>query len=139
MRKIILNTILFFSIGGIYYFLEIAFDGDSHWSMALLGAICGYLIGRLNEKKLTWEMPLWKQVLLGECIVLPLEFVTGVVVNIWLGLNIWDYSNLPFNILGQSSLLFAFIFIPVILLGIFIDDYYRWIIMGEDKPRYKLL
>lgn len=125
-------------MGGVYYLLEIVFDGSSHWSMYLLGGLCGYLVGQLNERKLTWEMPLYKQILLGELIVLPLEFVTGCIVNLWLHLNIWDYSNLPFNILGQTSLMFAIIFIPVILLGILIDDCYRWIFLNEDKPHYKV-
>jgi uncharacterized membrane protein len=133
-----LNFALFMSLGAIYYFIEVLYRGYSHWSMFVLGGICGLAIGFLNEHKLKYEMPLWKQVLYGELIVLPLEFLTGCIVNLWLGWNIWDYSNLPFNILGQTSLLFAFLFIPVILLGIFIDDYYRWIIMDGEKPRYKL-
>lgn len=138
MRKVALNLILFNILGLIYYLLEIAFDGDSHWSMYLLGGICGYLIGQLNERVLTWDTPLWKQILIGECIVLPLEFLTGVIVNLWLGLNIWDYSQLPLNLLGQTSLVFGLVFIPVILLAILIDDYYRYFFMGEEKPQYKL-
>jgi len=125
-------------MGGIYYVLEIAFRGYSHWTMFLLGGVCGVLIGLINEK-FTWDTPLWKQILIGELIVLPLEFLTGCIVNLWLGWNVWDYSNLPFNILGQSSLLFVFIFMPVILLAILVDDYYRWLVMHEEKPRYKIL
>jgi len=138
-KYISLYTLLFLIMGSVYYALEIAFDGSSHFSMFALGGICGILIGLLNEHKLTWSMPLYKQVLLGECIVLPLELITGLIVNTWLNLNVWDYSNLPFNILGQTSLLFAFIFIPVILLAIFVDDYYRYFLMGEEKPSYKVL
>lgn len=129
---------LFLTMGAIYYVLEILFDGTSHWSMFLLGGVCGVCIGLLNEQKLKWDMPLWKQVLYGECIVLPLEFITGCIVNLWLKLNVWDYSHLPFNIMGQSSLLFAVIFIPVILMGIFVDDYIRYCWFGEEKPKYKL-
>ena len=138
LKVLALNLILFLIMGFTYYCLEILFDGDSHWSMFVLGGICGISIGLLNEFKLTWDMPLWQQILWGEVIVLPLEFITECIVNIWLGLNVWDYSNLPFNILGQVSLLFALIFIPVIILAILIDDYFRWFYLDGDKPKYKL-
>lgn len=125
-------------MGGVYYSVEILWDGSSHWSMFILGGVCGVLIGLLNEHYLTWDMPIWKQVLYGECIVLPLEFVTGLIVNVWLGLNVWDYSHIPLNIMGQTSLPFAIVFIPVILLAIFMDDFYRWLFLHEQKPKYSL-
>jgi len=103
-------------MGVVYYGLEVMFRGYSHWSMFLLGGICGILIGLINEHKFTWDAPLYKQILIGELIVIPLEFITGCIVNLWLGWNVWNYSNLPFNILGQVSLLFVFVFAPVILL-----------------------
>jgi uncharacterized membrane protein len=107
--------------------------------MFVLGGVCGVLIGLINEYKYTWEMPVWQQVLIGEAIVLPLEFVVGCIVNLWLGLDVWDYSKFPFNILGQISLLFAIFFIPVVLAAIALDDYLRYWFFGEEKPRYKWL
>lgn len=129
--------ILFAIMGVVYYGLEVMFRGYSHWSMFLLGGICGILIGLINEHKFTWDAPLYKQILIGELIVIPLEFITGCIVNLWLGWNVWNYSNLPFNILGQVSLLFVFVFAPVILLAIVVDDYFRWVVMGGRKPSYK--
>ena len=136
MRKLP-YVILFCVMGATYYLIELAFRGYSHWTMFILGGVCGVLIGLLNEHKLTWDMPLWKQVLYGELIVLPLEFIAGVIVNIWLGWNVWDYSDLWGNVLGQSSPLFALLFAPVILLAIFIDDWFRFFFMNEIKPKYK--
>ena len=129
--------ILFAIMGGVYYGLEVMFRGYSHWSMWALGGICGILIGLINEHKFTWDTPIWKQVLIGELIVIPLEFITGCIVNLWLGWNVWNYSNLPFNLLGQVSLLFVFVFAPVILLAIVVDDCFRWLVMGGRKPSYK--
>lgn len=129
---------LFGVMGAIYYWIEILWDGSSHWSMFVLGGVCGILIGLINEYKFTWDVPLWKQVLIGEAIVLPLEFVVGCIVNLWLKLDVWDYSSLPLNIFGQTSLLFAFLFIPIILLAIFLDDYLRYWLFAGGKPRYKL-
>lgn len=129
---------LFGVMGAIYYWIEILWDGSSHWSMFVLGGVCGILIGLINEYKFTWDVPLWKQVLIGEVIVLPLEFVVGCIVNLWFKLDVWDYSGLPLNILGQTSLLFAFLFIPIILSAIFLDDYLRYWLFDGGKPRYKL-
>lgn len=131
--------ILFIIMGAMYYGIEIIWDGSSHWSMFVLGGVCGVLIGLINEYKFTWEMPLWKQVFIGEAIVLPLEFLVGCVVNLWLGLNVWDYSDFPFNILGQTSLLFSILFIPIILSAIFLDDYIRYWLFDGGKPKYRLL
>lgn len=83
-------------------------------------------------------MPLWKQIGIGEIVVLALEFITGCIVNIWLGWNIWDYSSLPFNILGQICLPFAILWIPLILVVIVLDDYLRYWWFDEEKPHYKL-
>ena len=131
--------ILFIVMGIIYYTIEVMWDGSSHWSMFILGGVCGVLIGLINEKKYTWDMPVWKQVLLGEAIVLPLEFIVGCIVNLWLGLDVWDYSHVPFNILGQISLLFAIYFVPVIFAAILLDDYLRYWLFGEETPKYRWL
>ena len=138
IKYIILQLILGLSMGFIYYGLELLYDGQSHWSMICLGFLCGFLCGQINEHKLTWDMPLWKQILYGEAIVLPLEFISGCILNIWLKLDVWDYSELWGNILGQSSPLFSIIFIPVILFAIVFDDWYRYLLMNEEKPYYKL-
>lgn len=130
-------VILFVLLGLTYFSIETLWRGYSHWTMFLLGGLCGLLVGYVNEL-FEWSTPLWKQILIGEAIVLPLEFLTGVIVNIWLGWNVWDYSDLPLNILGQSSLLFALLFAPIIFFAILIDDYYRWLVMDEEKPRYKV-
>lgn len=91
--------------GAIYFGIEILYRGYSHWSMALLGGVCFVLIGLLDE----WQKhpPLLRQMVQGALIVTVLEFVTGCLVNIWLGWDIWDYSELPFNILGQICLYFT--------------------------------
>ena len=67
--------------------------GRSHWTMFILGGVCFVLIGLLNEG-IPWEMPLVLQGVMGSaCIVTPLEFVTGCIVNLWLGWGVWDYSG----------------------------------------------
>ena len=124
--------------GLLYIILEMAWRGRSHWTMFLLGGICFVALGLINEI-LPWDMPLWQQVLIGACIVTVLEFLTGCIVNLWLGWSVWDYSNMPGNILGQVCPQFFLIWIPVGLAGIILDDWLRYRWFGEEQPHYRLV
>lgn len=53
------------------------------------------------------------------------------------GVGIWDYSNMPFNIIGQICLPFTVAWYILSLLAIVLDDHLRYWIFGEEKPRYK--
>lgn len=68
--------------------------------MAFVGGVCFVLCGLVNEF-IDWKTPLLLQMLICAVIVTTVEFVAGVILNIGLGLNMWDYSNLKFNIMGQ--------------------------------------
>lgn len=140
IQKIIANFfkyLLIWEIGGItYYTVEILFRGYSHESMFILGGLCLVFIGLLNEI-FSFNMYFELQVIIGDIIVVGLEFVTGLIVNIWLGLGVWDYSNIPFNFMGQVCLLFALLWIPVIVLAIVVDDWIRYEYLGEEEPSYK--
>ena len=106
MKKI-LRPLMLVSIGGLlYYGLEILWRGYSHWTMFILGGMCFYLIGEINEY-LPWEMKLYKQIMIGVSIVTVLEFITGCIVNLWLKWNVWDYSSIPLNLFGQICLTYV--------------------------------
>lgn len=81
-------------------------------------------------------MPIWLQCVIGASIVTVGEFITGCIVNLWLGLMVWDYSNMPFNLLGQICLPFALAWVVLSGVAILIDDYLRYWLFGEDKPHY---
>lgn len=140
--KRLLKTGVLFGIGGtVYLLIEIiwrAFRNSTHthWTMFLLGGLCFIAIGAINEY-LPWETPFWLQAVTGACIVLMLEFIFGCILNLWLGLNIWDYSNLPFNVLGQICLPFAFAWVFLSGIAIVFDDYLRYWLFNEEKPRYQ--
>ena len=137
-EKIFKDLILALCGGGLYLLLELLWRGFSHWTMFLLGGGCFALIGLLNEL-FPWEMPLLLQGVIGSFgIVTPLEFVTGCVVNLWLGWGVWDYSDLPLNLLGQVCLPFALLWVPVAVAAVVLDDLLRWKFFGEKCPRYSL-
>ena len=130
------KEIILWLIGGLLYMgVELMWRGYSHWTMFVLGGICFVLLGRINEV-IPWDMPLWMQVLIGTAIITGLEFITGCIVNLWLGWKVWDYSNVPFNVLGQICLPYILLWIPISLAGIVSDDYLRHWLFKEEKPHY---
>jgi uncharacterized membrane protein len=124
--------------GCVYYGIEILWRGHSHWTMALVGGICFVLIGGINEF-FPWEMPLALQGVIGAAIVTAVEFVSGLILNIWLGLGIWDYSSMPLNLMGQICLPFSFLWIPLSIVAVVLDDWLRYFLFGEERPKYVLL
>lgn len=123
MKKTMMSSILFFIYGFMYYISEVLYRGYSHWSMFFLGGLCGVIIGLLNEKNKT--ISVLKQGIYGALIVTILEFIIGYIVNILLGWNIWDYSNVPFNFLGQICLPFTIIWFILSVFCIYLDDFLR--------------
>ena len=49
------------------------------------------------------------QSILGAIIITIFEFIVGVIVNIILKWNVWNYATVPFNIMGQICLPFSLI------------------------------
>ena len=124
--------------GALYVALEMLWRGRSHWTMALLGGLCFVLIGQINEL-FPWEMPLLLQGVIGSVVIVtPLELVTGCIVNLWLGWNVWDYSGLPLNLWGQICLPFSLLWVAVSVAAVVLDDGLRWLLFGEEKPHYTL-
>lgn len=137
MRKLYKYMTLLLIGGGLYVLVELIWRGRSHWSMFLLGGICFVCIGLINEI-IPWDMPLWQQILIGACIVTALEFLTGCIVNLWLGWDVWDYSGLPGNIMGQICPQFFLLWLPIALLAIVLDDWLRYWWWAEEHPRYNI-
>lgn len=132
------RELLLFTIGGMGYFcLELIWRGWSHPAMALVGGLCFIGVGQINEW-LDWNMPLVWQALLGAAVITAIEFVSGCILNLWLGLNIWDYSHMAGNILGQVCPLYMALWYLLAFPVIVADDYMRWRICGEAIPHYRL-
>ena len=138
MRSLTKHSILFIIGGFIYALIEIISRGFTHWTMFILGGICFVCIGLINEF-VKWEMPLWKQALIGGATVTILEFLTGIIVNIILKWHVWDYSSLPFNVDGQVCLLYSILWMILGPIAALLDDFVRWKIFREPKKKIKLI
>ena len=117
MKSIKKNSALFAVGGTLYPLLEILWRGYSHISMAFAGGICVVLINRVCCEVMKGKRLIVKA-LTGGGIITAVEFLIGLITNVFLGLRVWDYSNTPFNILGQVCLPFSLawtaISVPVI-------------------------
>lgn len=129
---------ILWGMGGVVYMLiETCTRGYSHWTMAILGGICFLAVGAFNER-LPWEMPLWLQMFWGGLLITTLEFVTGCIVNLWLGWDVWDYSTEKYNLLGQICPKFTAYWILLSAVAIILDDWLRYLLFDEEMPKYKL-
>lgn len=137
MKLLCKYLFLFMIGGGIYSLIEIGYRGHTHWTMFIVGGVCFILLGLINEL-IPWDLPMVCQMLMGGALITGVEFITGVIVNLILGWEVWDYSHMPLNILGQICLPFSLLWCLVSAVGIVLDDYIRYRLFGEEKPEYTL-
>lgn len=139
MGKHVSKALILALIGGASYVLmELAFRGKSHWTMFIMGGVLFLMIGAINEY-IPWETSLLMQGCAGSIMVTYSELLVGLVLNIWLGMGIWDYSDLPFNFLGQICLPFSVLWIFLSILAVIADDLCRWKLFGEEMPHYTVV
>ena len=138
-------SMLLWSWGGtVYFLLEVVFKtprGEPEqisWTMLVPAVILTIPVERCGEQ-LPWEVPLWLQALACALLVTAVELVAGVILNIWLGLDIWDYSHLPFNLWGQVCPQFSVVWWFLCLVFIPAFDWLRWSVEGGQKPRYRFI
>ena len=139
----ILSMLLWTWGGTVYFLLEVAYKtATGHperisWTMLALAVILCIPVERCGYQ-LPWETPLWLQAAVCAALVTLVEFCAGCVLNLWLGLDIWDYSDIPFNLLGQICLPFSLVWWVLCFLVIVVLDWIRYAVIGGDKPTYSI-
>lgn len=95
-----ITEIIVFALGaGAYGSIEVLFRGHTHWTMVLTGGACVLTFYFMLDRLMA--MPLVLAALTGAAIITAYEFCVGLLVNRWLGWQVWDYSDMPGNVLGQ--------------------------------------
>jgi len=126
-----------FLVGGaVYNLIEVLFRGYTHWSMTIAGGVCFLVIHLLNHG--IRRKGIFLRCLIGSAVITSVEFTVGVVVNLVLDLNVWDYSNMYGNILGQICPLFSLawflITCPACILSNLIRRFFDSIEQQEKIP-----
>ena len=108
---------LMFPIGACGYgLIEILWRGHTHPSMLLAGGTCFVFFAKIGEK--FKNSSLLKRAIIGSAFVTAIELIFGIIFNIILKKNVWDYSKLPFNFKGQICLLYSVFWVVLSLLFI---------------------
>lgn len=133
MHKVLLKHFTAFVIGALIYgMIEISARGFTHITMGLLGGISMIVIHLTNDARRD-GLNFFVQISLIAFFITAIEFITGEIVNVRLGMNIWDYSDIPLNFDGQICLPFVGIWLVLSAIGVVLDDYLRWKMFREDK------
>ena len=65
------------------------------------------------------------------------ELGAGLILNVWLKLDIWDYSRLPGNLWGQVCLKYALLWVVLAGTAIVLFDWMRHWLFQEERPHYR--
>ncbi|MBQ8203085.1 MAG: hypothetical protein IJZ75_02240 [Clostridia bacterium] len=95
-----------FSFGAIGYgFLELLWRGRTHWSMLIAGGLSFLGLGSIGKRMKNCSAV--KKAVAGSLLITSIEFVFGVIFNIILKRNVWNYSKMPLNLFGQVCALYS--------------------------------
>ena len=123
-----MEFLLVYTVGGLLYaLLELAWRGWTHWTMVLCGGLCFVLMYCISSM----GIPLVRKWLLCAAAITVVEFFTGCLVNLRLGWHVWDYSGLPFNLLGQICPQFLLVWLILSVPGVAICTALRQVLVGK--------
>lgn len=138
-------SMLLWSWGGtVYFLLEVAFKTITghperiSWTMLVVAILLTVPVERCGAQ-LPWSCPLWLQALCCAALVTAVELVSGLFLNLWLGLDIWDYTDLPGNFLGQICPQYSAVWWVLCLVFIPAFDWLRWTVEGGERPHYYII
>ena len=102
--------VLFFTVGAIgYALIELLWRQRTHWTMMLAGGICFVLFSVIAKRMKGSNIFL--KCAVAAISVTAVEFVFGVIFNLLLRKNVWDYSKMPLNIGGQICAVYSFLWV----------------------------
>ncbi len=144
LRKYLLSAMLWVWTGTLYFFMEVILKTvQGHpesisWTMLVLATVLAIPLDMFGTP-LSGKLSLPVQAIICALVITAAEFIAGLILNVHLGLGIWDYSNMPGNLLGQVCPQFFAIWVVLSGAGIVMLDWMRYIIGDGERPRYTFL
>lgn len=124
-KKRIIELTVVFCVGSVMYCLiEILFRQYTHWTMFLTGGAIFTALYFINLGMKTRSLVL--RGLIGAVVITAVEFLVGVVVNLIFQLNVWNYSSIPGNILGQICPRFSFCWFLLSIAAVYVVIFLYW-------------
>lgn len=106
MRYFLLYSSCFAISGGTYCCIELLYRQRTHYSMFFCAGFATMVLLFIFLNKTYSPIAFG---LISSAVITGFEFLFGLIFNIALKMNVWDYSNTPFNIIGQICLPFSLI------------------------------
>lgn len=137
-RKRLFDSFVVWLTGAVmYFFMEILIRGYSHISMFICGGMAFFVIDKLwwSIRKMNYSIMLKviMVMMIGSCVITALEYITGVIVNIKFGLDVWDYSELRFNYRGQICMIYSILWSVLSAGCIVVSEILRKNIIEDKK------
>ena len=98
-----------------------AMMGYTSLHMIWIGAISVWLMGQVSEGTPRKNFAWFRKVIKAALIFIGVEFFSGLILNVWLKLGVWDYSDLWGNVMGQVAPRFALYWLAVAPFGLWLD------------------
>lgn len=128
-----LKLMTFMSVGALGYgLMELAARGFTHISMGLLGGLCFCFIGFTGQLRRQGRLTLLQQLFVATLFITTSELLCGLLENLLLGMNIWDYSAVPLNYKGQICLPFSALWFVLSYFATLTDKWIRLHIFREN-------
>lgn len=134
-----IRALFIFFIGALSYgTIEVLTRGFTHISMGFLGGISFMFISYTSKLRRADKLSLIQQLIVCALFITTAELLCGMITNLIMGLAIWDYSDMPFNYLGQICLPFSLIWAIITYLGIIVEERIRIVLFHQSIPCVRL-
>lgn len=129
------TNLMIFSLGACGYgLIEILWRGYTHWSMLGAGGLSFLGLSSLATRLKRHSLLL--KGIAGCGLITAIEYVFGVIFNLLLKKNVWDYSRMPLNLNGQICALYSFFWMMLSFVGVPIAGRLRNRLEKEDRTPY---
>lgn len=137
IKKIWEYILLLCFAGYLYVCLELLFRGRSDVSMLFVATACSIPVIFLNNI-FNYEMDFLLQIIVCTLTTTTIEYIAGqFFIN--KDHQIWDYSNMPFNLNGQICLRFMLVWMILSAIVIPLFDYLEFQVFNGTRPYYRIL